>query len=153
MKGRVSLQRKWMVALAIVLILQLVMGVTASYAAPPTSPHGRFVFHVVRTGETLFSIGRLYSVSPWAIARVNHLWNPDCILVGQVLKIPIRIYAPRPCAPCGPRWGRIHWVRPGETLWRIGWYYGVSPWAIARANGLWNPNCIYAGQKLWIPWN
>ena len=48
---------------------------------------------------------------------------------------------------CGP----YYVVRYGDTLFSIGRRYGVNPWAIARANGLWNPNYIRAGQTLYIP--
>lgn len=44
-----------------------------------------------------------------------------------------------------------HCVRYGETLSRIAYHYGTSTWAIAKANGLHNPNYIYAGQCLHIP--
>ncbi len=44
--------------------------------------------HVVRAGETLFSIGRLYGVNPYTIASHNGLANPNLIWVGQVLRIP-----------------------------------------------------------------
>jgi LysM repeat protein len=47
--------------------------------------------------------------------------------------------------------GTYHTVRYGETLYSIGRYYGVNPHKIARANGLYNPNYIYAGQVLYIP--
>ena len=43
---------------------------------------------------------------------------------------------------------RIRW---GDTLADIAWRYGVSMWAIARANGIANLNRIYAGQLLLIP--
>ena len=42
-------------------------------------------------------------------------------------------------------------VRYGDTLDSIAWRHGLSTWSIARANGLWNPNYIYAGQVLYIP--
>ncbi len=42
-------------------------------------------------------------------------------------------------------------VRHGDTLASIAYRYGMSTWAIARANGIWNPNYIYAGQVLYIP--
>jgi len=42
-------------------------------------------------------------------------------------------------------------VRYGETLTRIGYMYGVSIWAIAAANHIYNLNLIYAGQVLCIP--
>ena len=44
-----------------------------------------------------------------------------------------------------------HVVQPGETLYCIGRAYGVDPYAIARQNGILNPNLIYPGQRLAIP--
>lgn len=42
-------------------------------------------------------------------------------------------------------------VKPGDTLGAIAARYGVSASAIARANGISNPNRIYIGQRLVIP--
>lgn len=42
-------------------------------------------------------------------------------------------------------------VQRGDTLYGIARYYGVSAQAIMDANGLYNPNHIYVGQKLAIP--
>lgn len=42
-------------------------------------------------------------------------------------------------------------VRPGDTLGGIAARYGVSTTALARANGITNPNRIYIGQRLTIP--
>jgi LysM repeat protein len=36
-------------------------------------------------------------------------------------------------------------------LSQIAWRYGTTVWAIAAANGLRNPNYIWAGQRLCIP--
>ncbi len=47
--------------------------------------------------------------------------------------------------------GNCYRVHYGDTLFSIGRRYGVNPWEIARANGLQNPNWIYAGQWLFIP--
>jgi len=44
-----------------------------------------------------------------------------------------------------------HLVRRGETLSGIAARYGVSTFAIMRANGITNPNRIYVGQRLKIP--
>lgn len=46
------------------------------------------VVHQVRTGETLWSISRQYSVSVQEIARANQLRNPKRLEVGQRLLIP-----------------------------------------------------------------
>ncbi|MCG2769259.1 MAG: LysM peptidoglycan-binding domain-containing protein [Chloroflexota bacterium] len=44
-----------------------------------------------------------------------------------------------------------HIVKWGENLTKIAAMYGVTVEAIMTANGLTNPNLIYAGQKLLIP--
>jgi LysM repeat protein len=44
-----------------------------------------------------------------------------------------------------------HVVQPKETLYCIGRAYGVDPYAIARRNGILNPNLIHVGQRLAIP--
>ncbi|MGB8646100.1 MAG: LysM peptidoglycan-binding domain-containing protein [Anaerolineae bacterium] len=43
-------------------------------------------------------------------------------------------------------------VQPGQTLYSIAAHYGVSVWSVACANGLYNPNYIYAGMTLYIPY-
>jgi lysozyme len=44
-----------------------------------------------------------------------------------------------------------HTVQPNETLTRISLRYGVSVPEIVAANGITNPNLIWAGQELVIP--
>jgi N-acetylmuramoyl-L-alanine amidase len=46
---------------------------------------------------------------------------------------------------------KTHIVERGETLWRIAQKYGVSVWALKKANGLGRSNIISIGQKLVIP--
>ena len=128
--------KKIMFILAAVLILGL-LTTAVSYAAPPA--YGP-IYHCVRYGETLSSIGRLYGVNPYAIARANGIPNPNRIYAGRWLLIPSC------CA-----YSRVHVVVYGETLLSIARWYGVSAWSIAQANGIWNLNCIYAGQRLVIP--
>ena len=138
MRGKIW--KKAMLLVVCLLVAQLVIGATTAAAAPPACGP---TYHYVRWGETLSSIGRLYGVNAYAIARANGIWNPNRIYAGQVLLIPAH-YPP-------PHHRRIHIVAYGETLLRIARWYGVSPWAIARANGIWNLNRIYAGQRLVIP--
>jgi spore germination protein len=55
----------------------------------PRPPHpGCIAYHTVHYGETLYSIGRLYRVSPWAIAAANGIHNMNLIFDGQRLCIP-----------------------------------------------------------------
>lgn len=44
--------------------------------------------HYVAYGETLYSLGRLYNVDPYAIAHANHLYNADYVEAGTILYIP-----------------------------------------------------------------
>jgi LysM repeat protein len=46
---------------------------------------------------------------------------------------------------------QVHVVRRGETLSSVAARYGTTTQAIVQANGLPNPNYIYAGQRLIIP--
>ena len=129
----------------------LILATGVAVGAPEASGD---VIHVVRAGETLFSIGRLYNVSPWAIARANNLPNPNLIYAGQALIVPVPqppSPAPLPPVPPGPGCGTWYIVQRGDTLYSIGLRQGVSYWAIARANNLPNPSLIYVGQRLWIP--
>ena len=56
-------------------------------------------------------------------------------------------------APPAPQGGGGFWhtVQYGESLSTIGRRYGANPYTICTANGLYNCNYIYAGQRLWIP--
>ena len=102
--------------------------------------------YVVRPGDTLYSIARRFGTSYQALAAANGLHSPYTIYVGQKLVIP-GSGAPAPTPPSG----NVYIVRPGDTLWSIAMRYGTTPWAIAAANGLANPNFIYPGQRLIIP--
>ncbi len=44
-----------------------------------------------------------------------------------------------------------HVVVRGESLTTISIHYNISIWAIACANGLWEPDHIHDGMVLWIP--
>jgi len=60
-----------------------------------------------------------------------------------VLVLPA--YASQPAS--APIYYRVRW---GDTLTSIAWRYCTTPWAIARWNGIPDPNRIYAGQILVI---
>jgi LysM repeat protein len=120
------------------------------------------VVHTVKSGETLFSIGRLYGVNPYSIAAANNIPYPYIIYPGQQLIIPIGTTPPGPTPPGPtppgptppPQPGQCrfyHVVRPGENLYRISLAYGVPMSTIAAANGIVNYNLIFAGQTLCIP--
>ena len=129
-------------SIAVFVVVLLAAMPVADVSAAASLP----TWHTVVRGETLFSIGRLYGVSPWAIATANRLVNPNRIYVGQTLYIPAGSSYPGPL-PCGT----YYTVQRGDTLYRIGIAHKVSPWSIAAANRIYNMNYIRAGQRLFIP--
>ncbi len=125
------------IVIVTLLLVQLVLA---------ASPVRADTIHVVQRGETLYSIARHYGVSVDSIVKANGLRDPNFIWVGQRLRIPTG--APPPSPGTGIT---TYIVKRGDTLAAIAWRYGVTVNAIVAANGLRNPNLIYAGQRLLIP--
>jgi LysM repeat protein len=128
-----------------VCVLLIGLSVVPAWAAPPAS--GQIV-HIVRWGENLSGIAVRYGTTTHAIMSANGLSNPNWIYAGQRLIIPGtgHGYQPQP-STCG----QVYMVRYGDTLSGIAYRFGISASALMQANGIVNPNCIYAGQKLTIP--
>ncbi len=151
-----------------------------TYVPPPPPVYQIIGYWNVQPGQTLYCIGRYYQVSPWAIAAANRVPWPYFIYVGQVLAIPnVPWYTippgpvcypgvpyATPTPPSGPTptpsaitptpvpavCRAYHYVRWGQTLSGIAWYYGTTIQAIQYANpSIINPNLIYAGSTLCIP--
>jgi len=53
--------------------------------------------HIVRRGETIYSIARRYGVSPQSLVQANELRDPNQIHAGQRLVIPAVAPCPTPC--------------------------------------------------------
>ncbi|MBM7771718.1 GH25 family lysozyme M1 (1,4-beta-N-acetylmuramidase) [Actinokineospora baliensis] len=108
----------------------------------PSPPAGRT--HPVAPGETLSEIAARYGTTVAALAALNGISNPNHILAGSTLRLP-DTSSPAP-APA-----RRHRIAPGETLSEIAARFRVSQSALARANGIANPDKIRAGDWLTIP--
>ena len=120
-------------------------------------PESGNVYHTVQYGEYLSHIAVRYGVTIQAILQANpNIKNPNLIYAGTVLLIPTGTQTGPP-APPAPQPGPVnqcrfqHYVSYGENLSGISAWYGVSPWAVAQANNLYNLNHIYAGTYLCIP--
>ncbi|MEA2433652.1 MAG: hypothetical protein QOG54_1109 [Actinomycetota bacterium] len=104
--------------------------------------------HVVRSGETLSAIAAHYGTTALAIARANHIADPNMIVTGARLRIGGSNSAG---ASSVPSTARTHVVLSGETLSDIAARYGTSIDSIVNANNLANANLIVVGQRLNIP--
>lgn len=130
-------------------LVVVVVVLLASFLVMGSAPVLAETVHVVRCGETLSSIGRLYGVSLWEIARVNGIADVNRIWVGQVLRIP-GCGGPPP-APA-PRPGPAPAPRPGP--W---WGYSYYPTAIcvdgtvSHAGYGWGVCAWHGGVRAWVP--
>lgn len=140
---------------------------TATPPAPPTStpsaPAQVLGYHTVRYGESLYCIGRAYSVLPSSIAAANSLSYPYYLRIGQRLAIPnvpwpnmsygpicARQFGGGPPTPPPPACRVTYRVRYGDTLYSIAWRYRTNVWTIIMDNHIANPNHIFPGQVLCI---
>lgn len=95
------------------------------------------IIYVVNKGDTLWEIANRYQIDVNVLLQANQLPDPNTLLVGQSLIIPI--------------YGVYHTVQTGETLWSIAQQYGVTEQSIFLSNRLTNPNLLYPGQRIFIP--
>ncbi len=127
------------------------------------------IIHTIQRGETLGTIAQAYGVTVDQILQANNISNPNTIYAGQQLQIwTVDSSAPLPeeaiaadttapeptpvsILPTPQPQPILHVVQRGEHLSQIARDYGI-PWtSIAEANGITNPNTIYAGMSLTIP--
>lgn len=93
--------------------------------------------HVVRSGETLFSIAAYYGVAPAQLGADNAVPADGALAVGQTLVVRF------------PR--QVHAVQPGETLFSIASAYGVSLRTLWQNNwALGGGDALTAGENLVI---
>jgi len=94
--------------------------------------------HIVQSGETLFSISRMYDVAVSDIRRWNQL-QTDNLNPGQELLV----------SPRADEGSTIHIVQPGETLFAISRLYGVTIAEVQAWNNL-DGTQLSTGQELTI---
>ena len=131
----------------------------------PVTPAETPTYHTVARGEGLGTIAEQYSMSMQALADLNGITNADLIYAGQQLivgtapvtsEVPITEAIENPVAvepesTIPAEAITTHVILPGEHLMQIATQYGVSWPALAQANGITNPDQVFAGQQLIIP--
>ena len=108
----------------------------ASTAAPATNVSQT---HIVQYGENLSTIAVQYGTTWQELARINTLSNPNIIYQGQTLNV----VGGQSVATSG-----YCVVEYGDTLSGIAAKSGTTVERLVSANGIGNPNLIYAGQVL-----
>lgn len=93
--------------------------------------------HVVRPGDSLWGISQTYSVPVDQLIQTNEIQNPNNLVVGQTIVIPI--------------WGRFHFIQPGESVYEISRRFNIPMSELLRINQIQNPGMIPVGFRLYIP--
>lgn len=127
---------------------------------PPKQESGQEQYHMVKEGETLYSIARLYGVSPDDLKRANNsLSNPDKLSVGMIIKIPPQEEGVTREIGSQPKGGtpqhgitglRVYVVPPGATVYSL---LQVTGWTEEQLYH-YNPqvrNGLKAGASILIP--
>lgn len=133
-------------------------------------PAADYTMHVVKKGDTLWSIAQKYNLSVDLIFTTNNIANSELISIGQEMKIPSHknaiaeanivnqavvdkksnninnnVSQPENAEPI------VYTVKAGDNLWNISRKYGVSAEVIISVNNLKDKDLLSLGQKLEIP--
>ncbi|MCQ6282518.1 LysM peptidoglycan-binding domain-containing protein [Bacillus sp. EB600] len=113
----------------LILTLMLMMLLNTSPALAVNNPRNTYE---VKSGDSLSKIAKTYETTVNDLVLINGIQNPDLLLVGQKLRVPI-----------------MYEVVTGDTLWKISQAFNSTVPLIKSANGL-TSDIINVGQKLKI---
>ena len=103
--------------------------------------------HIVKSGDTLSSISKLYSINKDLIIKLNKLKDENYIFVGQNLIIS---ESTENLTKQYDLINNYHIVQTGENLTEISNKYDLKVIDLKEINNLKNPDSIKVGQKLII---
>lgn len=93
--------------------------------------------YVIARGDTLWNIAKTYNTTVDAIVTANEIPNPDRLVVGQTIVIPIE--------------GSFYTVVAGDSLWAIGQRFNINYLTLAQINNLNPADILRIGTRLYIP--
>ncbi|HJD02259.1 MAG TPA: LysM peptidoglycan-binding domain-containing protein [Candidatus Mediterraneibacter excrementavium] len=112
-------------------------------APVPPSPAPQYITYVIQPGDTLSGIAQRFSTSVRTLAELNGISDPDKIYAGNTIRVPEN-------GSSGGSAPVYYTIRPGDTLSGIALKYGTTVSALARLNGISDPDKIYAGDRIRI---
>ena len=110
----------------------------------PTPKYGRSVVHVVKKGDSLWTIARQFGTTTKMIQQLNHLPTTN-LYKGQVLTI----FENRQQPPNTDGLNTYE-VKPGDSPAQIAREHNMDLGRFLSLNQLWPTDRIYPGQKLYI---
>jgi LysM repeat protein len=120
--------------------------------------------YVLQPGDNLTRVSARFGVDQSTLMAVNGIANANRIYAGLTLVIPGAGSVPTATAQAEPAvvadaevaeestaTADTYVVQPGDSAFKIAQRFGVAQSALLEANGITNPNRVYAGQTLQIP--
>ena len=106
--------------------------------------------HIVKSGDTITSISKFYSINKDLIIKLNNLKDENYIFVGQNLIIS---ESDVNSTKQSDSINNYHIVQTGDTLTEISSKYKLNLKYLLEINNLKNPDSIKVGQKLLLSKN
>jgi lipoprotein NlpD len=124
-------------------------GIAASRSTSPASPAAATRdIHIVRPGETLYSIAWEAGLDYRDVAAWNGIAPPYLIKPGQEIRLTPPATVRQDSGERSPPAAAEHVVARGETLYSIARRYGLTVRELAAWNGIAPPYMVYPGQRL-----
>ncbi|MDR0322668.1 MAG: transglycosylase SLT domain-containing protein [Treponema sp.] len=114
----------------------------------------RYHYHVVRYGDTLWSMSRSYGTPLNMIEQHNPGVANRHLRIGETIVIPAFSDAPPTPPPVTENTANFrgtHVVQGGETFWSLSRQYGVDPQSLAEANGMRLNDILHEGRAIRVP--
>jgi murein DD-endopeptidase MepM/ murein hydrolase activator NlpD len=110
------------------------------------------LIHVVGKGDTIYSISRIFQVTPDELMKANGITDPSKLSVGKRLIIPAFLDAPSPvnAVPVKEKLVNYNAVK-GDTLYNIAREYGITVQRLQEINKYSSSHVLKAGDIVKVP--
>lgn len=102
--------------------------------------------YIVKTGDTLYSIAKLYNISMDAVVEANPETDPGNLAPGHSILIPLAV----PVASC-PIGATAYTIQQGDDFYSIARRFRIHLSPLLKANPGINPDALLIGQRICIP--
>lgn len=114
--------------------------------------------YVIKQGDSLWTISRVFGVSIRTIMEANNLSEDSVLQIGMSLKIPTQqSESPQVLVAqngqknqAAEKEGFYYTITSGDTLWNISRKYGVSVSTLMKVNNLKSADRLQINQKIWV---
>jgi len=114
----------------------------------------RYHYHIVRQGDTVWSMSRYYGTSVHIIEQHNPGISSRLLKIGETIIIPAFGNTPAPISTpvtAPSNFMGTHIVQKGETFWSLSRKYGVDAQVLAEANGFKLNDILREGRTIRVP--